>query len=85
MIFRRSALCSILKMIISCSAYNLNVHKLEATSESGLFYSLEFAPHIGQSSQLVIDADDGNAQFLPNLAGTDGASGQGSWVPKIRN
>ena len=68
MIFRRSALCSILKMIISCSAYNLNVHKLEATSESGLFYSLEFAPHTGQSSQLFLDANRRSAQFLPAVA-----------------
>ena len=27
------------------------------------------APHGGQSSQLVFDANDGNAQFLSNLAG----------------
>jgi hypothetical protein len=27
------------------------------------------APHTGQSSQLSLDANDGNAQFLPNLAG----------------
>jgi hypothetical protein len=26
-------------------------------------------PHSGQSSQLPLDANDGNAQFLPNLAG----------------
>jgi hypothetical protein len=27
------------------------------------------APHTGQSSQLFLDANDGNAQFLPRLAG----------------
>jgi hypothetical protein len=27
------------------------------------------APHTGQSSQVFPDADDGNAQFRPNLAG----------------
>ena len=27
------------------------------------------APHTGQSSQLFADANDGNAQFLPKLAG----------------
>ena len=26
-------------------------------------------PHTGQSSQLVLDANDGNAQSLPKLAG----------------
>jgi hypothetical protein len=26
-------------------------------------------PHSGQSSRLVLDANDGNAQFLPKLAG----------------
>ena len=27
------------------------------------------APHSGQSSQLPLNANDGNAQFLPELAG----------------
>jgi hypothetical protein len=27
------------------------------------------APHTGQSSQLLLDANDGNAKSLPNLEG----------------
>jgi hypothetical protein len=35
----------------------------------GFSSSLPMLPHSGQSSQLVFDANDGNAQFLPKLAG----------------
>jgi len=33
------------------------------------YSSLPMLPHTGQSSQLVSEANDGDAQFLPNLVG----------------
>ena len=41
--------------------------KAAGNSSNGLLQFL--APHTGQSSLLFIDANDGNAQFLPKLAG----------------
>ena len=46
--------------------------KTKATRKSGLSLDCiknKTAPHTGQSSQLLVNAHDGNAQFLPNRAG----------------
>jgi hypothetical protein len=45
----------------------------QKTSPGGLsfVYQTIIAPHTGQSSQLVVDAKDGNSQFLPNLGGAE--------------
>ena len=53
------------------NSHKFTSQKTEATSSvaSSLIYHRINGPHTGQSSQLLLDANEGNAQFLSNLAG----------------
>src|SRR6185369_2105189 len=54
------------------SISRITSQKLEATGAGGLFFDClrSSAPHTGQSSQLSLDANDRDAQFLATSAGS---------------